>query len=71
MHTGFKGRTGIFEVLVIDEDIREMIMRKASAHEINREAISSGRMRPLKQDAADKVVKGITTLEEAEAMLTT
>ncbi len=71
MYTGFKGRTGIFEVLVIDEDIREMIMRKASAHEINREAISSGRMRPLKQDAADKVVKGITTLEEAEAMLTT
>ena len=67
LNTGYKGRTGIFEVLVIDETIQEMILRKASAHEINREAVSSGMMTTLKQDAADKVVRGITTLEEAEA----
>ncbi|MCG6533405.1 MAG: GspE/PulE family protein [Syntrophales bacterium LBB04] len=67
MQTGFKGRTGIFEVLVNDEVIQELILKKVSAQEITREAVLSGRMRTLQQDAADKVVRGITTLEEAEA----
>jgi type IV pilus assembly protein PilB len=67
MQTGFKGRTGIFEVLVNDEAIQELILKKASAQDITREAILSGRMRTLQQDAADKVARGITTLEEAEA----
>ncbi|HXW69197.1 MAG TPA: GspE/PulE family protein [Dissulfurispiraceae bacterium] len=67
LNTGYKGRTGIFEVLVNDENIQEMILRKVSAHEIASEAVSSGRMTTLKQDAADKVARGITTLEEAEA----
>ncbi|MDA8387913.1 MAG: GspE/PulE family protein [Nitrospiraceae bacterium] len=67
MQTGFSGRTGIFEVLVNDEDIQEMILGKAPAQEITRQAVSSGRMRTLRQDAADKVAAGITTLEEAQA----
>ena len=67
LQTGFSGRTGIFEVLVNDEDIQEMILRKAAALEITREAVASGRMRTLKQDAAEKAARGITTLEEAQA----
>ncbi len=69
LNTGYKGRTGIFEVLVNDENIQALILRKASAHEIAHEAVSSGLMTTLKQDAADKVARGITTLDEAEAVV--
>jgi len=65
MGTGYKGRTGIFEVLVIDEMVQDMILKRKSAQEITRAAHQVGRLRTLKEDAADKVLKGITTLEEA------
>ena len=67
MNTGYKGRTGIFEVLVNDEMVQELILNKASAQEITRQAVSAGKMRTLQQDAATKIAQGITTLEEAEA----
>ncbi len=65
MNTGFKGRTGIFEVLVIDKMIRGMILEKKSAQEITRAAQQAGKLRTLRDDAAAKVVAGITTIEEA------
>jgi type IV pilus assembly protein PilB len=65
MNTGYKGRTGIFEVLVNDESVQEMIMQRKSAQEITRKAVSEGKLRTLKDDAATKVIKGITTMEEA------
>jgi len=65
LNTGYKGRTGIFEVLVNDEMVQEMILKRKSAQEITREAAAAGRLKTLKDDAADKVLKGITTLEEA------
>ena len=65
MNTGYKGRTGVFEVLQIDETIQEMILRGKTAQEITREAKKAGKLRTLKDDAADKVIRGITTLEEA------
>jgi type IV pilus assembly protein PilB len=65
MGTGYKGRTGIFEVLVIDEMVQDMILKRKSAQEITRTAHQVERLRTLKEDAADKVLKGITTLEEA------
>ena len=65
MNTGYKGRTGIFEVLQIDEEIQEMILKGKTAQEITRERKEAGKLRTLKDDAADKVVRGITTLEEA------
>ncbi len=65
MNTGYKGRTGVFEVLQIDKDIQEMILKGKSAQEITREAKEAGKLRTLKDDAADRVVRGITTLEEA------
>lgn len=65
MDKGYKGRTGIFEVLLIDEMVQEMILKRCSAQEITRAAQQSGRLRTLKEDAADKVAQGITTLDEA------
>jgi len=65
MNTGYKGRTGIFEVLVNDEPVQEMILKRMSAQEITRAAVVAGRLRTLKDDAAVKVLQGITTLEEA------
>ena len=65
LNTGYKGRTGIFEVLINDEMIQEMILLRRSAQEITRAALSAGQLRTLKNDAANKVVQGITTLEEA------
>jgi type IV pilus assembly protein PilB len=65
LNTGYKGRTGVFEILENDEAIQDMIMKKRSAQEITREAVASGHMRTLKDDAALKVAQGITTLEEA------
>lgn len=65
MNTGYKGRTGIFEVLQIDDTIQQMILKGETAQDITREATKAGKLRTLKDDAADKVVNGITTLEEA------
>ncbi|MBI5578287.1 MAG: Flp pilus assembly complex ATPase component TadA [Deltaproteobacteria bacterium] len=65
MHTGFKGRTGIFEVLVIDDLVRDMIIRHCSSHEINRAAIQAGNFVTLRDNALEKAVQGVTSLEEA------
>ena len=65
MDKGFKGRTGIFEILMIDEMIQDMILKRTSAQEITRVACKTGRLRTLKEDAATKVSAGITSLDEA------
>ena len=71
LNTGYKGRTAIFEVLVNDEMIQELILKQKSGQEITREAVAAGRLRTLKADAADKVIRGITTLEEAASAVMT
>ena len=65
MNTGYKGRTGIFEVLLNDEAVQEMILKRKSAQDITRAAVADGKLRTLKDDASSKVLQGITTLEEA------
>jgi len=65
MDKGYRGRTGIFEILVIDEAIQDMILNKRSAQEITRAARHAGLLTTLMEDAAKKVAEGITTLEEA------
>lgn len=62
-YTGFSGRTGIFELLVIDDEIRRMVVERASADEIRRYATQKG-MHTLLQDGIDKIKKGITAPEE-------
>lgn len=71
LNSGYKGRTGVFEVLVNDEMIQELILRRTSAQEIAKQAIAAGKLTTLKDDAADKVIKGITTLEEAASAVMT
>jgi len=66
-NTGYKGRTGVFEVLVIDEMVQDMIVGQRPSPEITRAAVSAGKLKTLQKDAAQKVIKGITTLEEAAA----
>jgi type IV pilus assembly protein PilB len=61
--TGYKGRIGIFELLVINEQIRKLIVDKASSDIIKRAAVETG-MKSLRDDGLDKVLKGITTPEE-------
>ena len=65
MHTGYKGRTGIFEVLVIDDMVKDLILNRTSAHELSRAVREAGNFIPLRDNAAEKVINGITTLEEA------
>lgn len=60
---GYQGRIGIFEILVVTDKIMRLILGRASASEIEKEAREEG-MITLKQDGLMKVIEGITTLEE-------
>ncbi|HIE50437.1 MAG TPA: type II secretion system protein GspE [Armatimonadetes bacterium] len=62
-HTGFKGRTGIFELMSIDAELAELIVKNASAMEL-REAARAKGMRTLQEDGLKKVLEGITTIDE-------
>jgi type IV pilus assembly protein PilB len=70
-NTGYKGRTGLFEVLVNDEMVQDMILRKMPSQEITRATVEAGKLRTLRKDAAGKVIQGITTLEEAASAVMT
>ena len=70
-NTGYKGRTGLFEVLTNDDMIQDMILKKMPSQEITRAAEEAGKLRTLRKDAAAKVIKGITTLEEAASAVMT
>jgi len=61
--TGFFGRTAIYEILLMNEQIRELVIQKAPAKIIKQKAVSEG-MRILRQDGWAKVIAGITTPEE-------
>jgi len=63
LHTGYLGRTGLFELLVIDEHIKELITARCSSHRIKQTAASKG-MSTLRQDGLAKVFSGRTSLEE-------
>jgi type II secretory ATPase GspE/PulE/Tfp pilus assembly ATPase PilB-like protein len=61
--TGFHGRTGIFELMVIDDELREMVIAGVSTINLRKKAQEKG-MQLLSQDGMLKVVSGITTIEE-------
>jgi type II secretory ATPase GspE/PulE/Tfp pilus assembly ATPase PilB-like protein len=61
--SGYKGRTAIYEILPVDETIKEMILRKASSDVIKKEAVRLG-MKTLYQDGLQRVAAGMTTPEE-------
>ncbi len=62
-NTGYLGRTGIYEILPIDEHLRALILKAADGTTLKKAAVSRG-MRTLRDDGASKVLKGMTTIEE-------
>jgi type II secretory ATPase GspE/PulE/Tfp pilus assembly ATPase PilB-like protein len=67
---GYKGRIGIFEVLVMSDQIEDLAVRKAPASEIKQTAIKEG-MITMTQDGLIKALKGITTIDEVLRVTTT
>ena len=63
LNTGYKGRTGIFEMMVLDDQIKNLILKTSDSNSIKNMAVEQG-MVTLRQDGASKVVKGVTTVEE-------
>ena len=63
--SGFKGRCGIYEFLVPNEAVRNLVIKRASGDEIKREAIKSCEMITLRMDGINKALQGQTTLEQA------
>ena len=63
MQTGYRGRTGIFEVLELDDELRELIKRKAAARAY-RDIFTRRKIKSLRRVGFERVVAGITTLEE-------
>jgi type II secretory ATPase GspE/PulE/Tfp pilus assembly ATPase PilB-like protein len=63
-NTGYRGRTGIHELLVNNDKLKDMIVQRVNAGVIRAEAIAHGGMRTLRQDGWKKVQLGITTIEE-------
>ena len=62
-NSGYYGRIGIFEVLVLDDEIRELIVNNASAMEIKKAAMQGG-YKPLVIDGIKKIIAGTTNLQE-------
>lgn len=62
-HTGYKGRIGVFEVLVLNENIQELITSKSPTSRITQAARQSG-VKSMFEDGLEKIAAGITTIEE-------
>ncbi|HKN94471.1 MAG TPA: GspE/PulE family protein, partial [Thermoleophilaceae bacterium] len=61
--SGYKGRTGLYETMPISDEIRSLVLQRASANEVAEMAASQG-MRRLRDDGLEKVKQGLTTVEE-------
>jgi type IV pilus assembly protein PilB len=61
--TGYKGRLGLYEVMIVSEAIRRLTVERKSADEISRVAVAEG-MKTLREDGLDKVLLGLTSVEE-------
>ncbi|MEX2016035.1 MAG: ATPase, T2SS/T4P/T4SS family, partial [Candidatus Hydrogenedentales bacterium] len=63
-YIGYRGRTGIYEMMIVDDHIREMVLRRAMSHEIRIYARKKQGMLTLREEALIKAVQGITSPEE-------
>jgi general secretion pathway protein E len=61
--TGYRGRSGIYELFVIDEDARSLILRRATTRDVRQHAVARG-MNTLRMDGWKRACEGVTTLEE-------
>ena len=62
-HSGYKGRMGLFEIMVLDDDMRELIMKQASTQLLRNESRKRG-MRTLRQSGLMALYDGVTSIEE-------
>lgn len=62
-NTGYRGRTALFEIMVMDDTIRDLIMRRASTNVLRAEAMKRG-MRALRESGLRAIYDGVTTIEE-------
>jgi type II secretory ATPase GspE/PulE/Tfp pilus assembly ATPase PilB-like protein len=67
--TGYSGRIGLFEMLNVSKDIRKMILKNASAMEIQEKAVQEG-MQTVRKAGMEKVLAGETTIEQVIAVST-
>lgn len=63
IETGYSGRTAIFETLIVNDDIRNLTLSSADSTSIKKLAVDCG-MSTLRMDGADKIVKGVTSIDE-------
>ena len=61
--TGYRGRTGIIELLVMNEEIKELVIAKASSSAIKKAAETAG-LKTMRENGLAKVLQGITTIDE-------
>jgi type II secretory ATPase GspE/PulE/Tfp pilus assembly ATPase PilB-like protein len=66
--TGYRGRTGVFEILVVDHTVRDLVLRRSPATALAEAARGAG-MRTLRESAARKVLEGLTSVEEFRRVL--
>ena len=66
-HTGFAGRAGLHELLMVSQGLRHLIQTKGRAEDVQRLAMAEG-MRTLRQDGILKVLAGLTSVEEVRAI---
>ena len=66
-NTGIKGRVGLHELMVVNRELRHLIQTSARAEELQRAAMADG-LRTLRQDGIEKVLAGLTTIEEVRAI---
>ena len=62
-YSGYKGRIGIYEAMLMSDEIREMTIERTSAEQVRSVAIEQG-MRTLQEDGIDKVRMGVTSIQE-------
>jgi type II secretory ATPase GspE/PulE/Tfp pilus assembly ATPase PilB-like protein len=61
--TGFRGRTGVYEIMLINEEIQNLVYKRETAGTIKKVALDAG-MQTLRMDGARKVLAGVTTVSE-------
>jgi type II secretory ATPase GspE/PulE/Tfp pilus assembly ATPase PilB-like protein len=66
-HTGYKGRTGVHELLLVNAAMRRLIQRKASPDDLRQVAMDQGQFLTLRQDGILKVLQGYTSMEEVRS----
>ncbi|MGA0420507.1 MAG: hypothetical protein ACO3P9_10810, partial [Phycisphaerales bacterium] len=63
--TGYRGRVGVYELLTLSEQLRDLVMQRTGSGRLAEVAGAEGTLRPLRDDAFAKAAAGVTTLSEA------